>query len=182
MEKLNKLGRPRMEIIGVILAILGLIFAFERPRKEFLALFGILGPLPLSEHDQALVKEFRALFADSGLFRLYKNHDFLLPLSQRATSPLYTVVETWIDEAHFFVNSDLRAKQFIFIKAAKELAEEIIRYTVPDGNGNITVISRHMDPENLPPHVLDEAKAIDAKLPAFLQAHEDLLTKCKDLT
>ncbi|MES2014183.1 MAG: hypothetical protein V4445_10550 [Pseudomonadota bacterium] len=57
----------------------------------------------------------------------------------------------------------------------RELAGEIIRYTVPDGNGSISVITRQMNPENLPEHVRAEARAIDAKLPAFLQSHEALL-------
>lgn len=182
-----------IEIAGLVLAVVGILFAFEAPRRKFLSTIGwqsSSAPVPtsshashgaLSEHDRELAKSFRALFADSGLFHLYQGHDFLLPLRKEATVPLYTVVETWTDEAHFFVHPELRNKQAIFIRAANELANEIVRYTVPDGNGNVGVITRHMDPENLPSHVRDEAKAIESKLPAFLQAHEELLAKCNEI-
>lgn len=182
-----------IEIAGLVLAVVGILFTFEAPRKKFLSTFGwqsssatvsassLTSHGALSDHDRELAKSFRALFADSGLFRMYQGHDFLLPLQKEATVPLYTVVETWTDEAHFFTNPELRNKQAIFIKAANELAGEIVRYTVPDGNGNVSVITRHMDPENLPSHVRDEAKAIDTKLPAFLQAHEELLAKCNEI-
>jgi hypothetical protein len=181
-----------IEIAGLVLAVVGILFAFETPRTKFLSLLGsrtssATSSTPsshtsLSEHDRELVRRFRALFADPGLFQLYQRHDFLLPFSQEALRPLYTVVEAWTTEAHFFSNPELRSKQAIFIRAANELAGEIVRYTVPDGNGNVTVISRHMDPESLPSHVRDEARAIDAKLPAFLRSHEELLEKCNELT
>lgn len=182
-----------IEITGLILAVVGIVFAFEAPRTKFLSVLGrqpsskttvihgAEGQDALSSHDRELAKSFRSLFADSGLFREFQGHDFLLPLRKVATVPLYTVVETWTDEAHFFTHPELRSKQAIFIAAASELAGEIVRYTVPDGNGNVSVITRQMDPENLPEHVQAEAQAIDAKLPAFLQSHEMLLAACNRL-
>ena len=160
--------------------------------EPYAALFGLLGGgvelfrrfrphSALSDHDRQLAKSFRSLFADSGLIRLYQGHDFLLPLKKEATAPLYTVVETWTDEAHYFVHPRLRNKQAAFIKAANELASEVVRYTVPDGRGNVSVVTRDMDPENLPSHVRNEAKAIDAKLPEFLRTHEELLAVCNKL-
>lgn len=182
-----------IEVIGLVLAVVGLLFAFETPRRTFLSLLGRRSAtqnheashssarVKLSDHDRQLVNSFRALFAESGLFRVYQGHDFLLPLKKEATVPLYTVVETWNDEAHYFSNPELRSRQTAFINAANELANEIVRYTVPDGNGNVSVITRHMDPENLPAHVRDEARSIDAKLPAFLKSHEDLLALCNQI-
>lgn len=182
-----------IEIAGIVLAVVGIVFAFDAPRTKFLSMLGwqpssktaeALGskvPDPPTSHDRELAKSFRSLFADSGLFREFQGHDFLLPLRKAATVPLYTVVNTWADEAHFFTHPELRSKQAIFIAAANELAEEVVRYTVPDGSGNVSVITRHMDPENLPEHVRVEAQAIDAKLPAFLQAHEGLLAACNRL-
>lgn len=182
-----------IEITGLVLAVVGIVFAFEAPRTKFLSMLGwqsssktavipgAEGQDALSSHDRELAKSFRSLFADSGLFRDFQGHDFLLPLRKAATVPLYTVVETWTDEAHFFTHPELRSKQAIFIAAASELAGEIVRYTVPDGNGNVSVITRQMDSENLPEHVQAEAQAIDAKLPAFLQSHEVLLAACNRL-
>ncbi|MDO9150555.1 MAG: hypothetical protein Q7U33_04170 [Methylotenera sp.] len=181
-----------IEIAGFVLAVVGIVFAFEAPRTRFLSTFGWSPSKPaevpntkashaLSSHDYELAKSFRSLFADSGLLRELQGHDFLLPLRKAATVPLYTVVETWTDEAHFFTHQELRSKQAIFIAAANELAEKIVLYTVPDGNGNVSVITRQMDPENLPEHVRAEARAIDAKLPAFLQSHEVLLAACNRL-
>lgn len=160
--------------------------------EPYAALFALLGggvelfrrlayQKTLSEHDQKLVVAFRGLFAESGLLQLYLRHDFLLPLKREALVPLTTIVETWTGESHYFVDSRLRSKQKTFIQAANELADEIARYTVPDGRGNVSVITREMDPENLPSHVREEAQAIDAKLPAFLQAHEELLALCNKL-
>ena len=182
-----------IEISGLILAVVGIVFAFEAPRTKFLSVLGQQPSLKttvihnaggqdvLSSHDRELAKSFRSLFADSGLFREFQGHDFLLPLRKIATVPLYMVVETWTDEAPFFTHPELRSKQAIFIAAASELAGEIVRYTVPDGNGNVSVITRQMDPENLPKHVKAEAQAIDDKLPAFLQSHEMLLAECNRL-
>lgn len=182
-----------IEFVGLVLAVVGIVFAFEAPRTKFLSLFG-RKPSPrtpathsskvpgtVSSHDRELARSFRSLFTDSGVFREFQGHDFLLPLRKSATVPLYTVVETWTDEGHFFTHPELRAKQSIFIAAANELAEEIVRHTVPDGNGNVSVITRQMDPENLPEHVREEARAIDAKLPAFLRSHEELLAICNRL-
>ncbi len=182
-----------LEIAGFALAIVGIVFAFEAPRTKFLSMLGWKSSATpattsyepehntLSGHNRDLAKSFRSLFADSDAFREYQQHDFLLPFRAEATVPLYTVVETWIDEAHYFTNPELRTRQATFIKAANELASEIVRYTVPNGRGFVSVITRHMDPENLPAHVRDEAKAIDSKLPAFLQSHEDLLAMCNKL-
>lgn len=182
-----------IEVAGLVLAIVGIAFAFETPRTKFLTMLGWRASAPsaatsqgttvsaLSGHDRELAKTFRSLFADSGLFREYQQHDFLLPFRAKATAPLYTVVETWTNEAHYFTHQELRLKQAAFIKAANELAAELVRYTVPDGRGYVSVITRDMDPENLPAYVRDEAKAIDAKLPAFLQSHEQLLATCNRL-
>jgi hypothetical protein len=160
--------------------------------EAYAALFGLLGggvelfrrflsQHALNAHDRQLVQSFRALFTDAGLIRLYQEHDFLLPFKKQALAPLYEVVETWLDEAHYFVHAGLRKKQVAFIKAANELATEVVRHTVPDGRGNVSVLIRDMDPENLPPYVREEAKAIDAKLPAFVRAHEELLALCNKL-
>jgi len=129
----------------------------------------------LSEHDKQLVQAFRALFAQSGLIKHYKEHDFLLPFKRDYLTPLYEVVECWSDESHSFSNAELQEKKLAFFAAANALSEEIVRYTVPTGNGYVGVITRDMDPENLPQHVKSEAKAIDEKLPAFVQAHEELI-------
>lgn len=182
-----------IEIAGFFLALVGIVFAFEAPRTRFLSILGwqpsskpaeVPGekaPDALSSHDCELAKSFRSLFADSGLFRELQGHDFLLPLRKAATVPLYTVVETWTDEAHFFTHPELRSKQAIFIAATNELVEQVVRYTVPDGNGNVSVITHQMDSESLPERVREEARAIDAKLPAFLQSHEVLLAACNRL-
>jgi hypothetical protein len=188
-------------ILGIIETILfvvtivftGLWIAYPSANFEsFSALFGLLGggcdllrrfksQGGLPDHDRKLAQEFRGLFAESGLIQQYQRHDFMLPLKREAVVPLNVVAEIWTDESHKFVDQRLRPKGEAFVTAATELALEIARYTVPDGSGNVSVITRHMDPENLPTHVRDEAKAIDAKLPLFLRTHEELLTLCNKL-
>jgi hypothetical protein len=168
--------------------------------ESWAALFGLLGgglefyrrwaaarkrdaPLTpsLTEHDKNLIANFRALFAESGLIRYYRETDFMLPFKQTALAPLYTFVETWNDEQHRFNNPELRAALEIFSKAATDLADEVVRYTVPDGRGHVTVLTRGMDPESPSEEVRNEAKAIDAKVPAFIEAHEKLVALCNRL-
>jgi hypothetical protein len=129
----------------------------------------------LGEHDKTLFASFKALFSDSRVIKHYKEHDFLLPLRQSNLTPLREVVEQWEDESHNFVNPSLQQAKVAFLKAANALSEEVNRYTVPTDNGSVSVITRDMDPENLPVHVKAEAKAIDARLPAFVQTHEELI-------
>lgn len=198
--KINARWRAMVLVIfEVLLFVAGLVFIglwIFNPSgnyEPFVALLGLLGGggaeffrrlrsrSSLTPHDRQLAQSFRALFADAGHIRQYQGHDFLLPFRKQALAPLYEVVETWTDEAHYFVNAKLRKKQAAFIEAAHELSSEIVRYTVPDGNGNVSVITRDMDPENLPPEAREEAKAIDARLPAFLRTHEELLALCNKL-
>lgn len=185
-----------LEIVSFFITIvfLGLWIAYPSANYEpFAALFGLLGSgcdllrrfksqgiLP--DHDRKLAQKFRGLFAEPGLIQQYQGHNFMLPLRREAVAPLNEVAEIWTDESHKFADQRLRLKGEAFVKAATELALEIAHHTVPDGHGNVSVITRHMDPENLPAHVRDEAKAIDAKLPAFLRAHEELLALCNALT
>lgn len=193
-------GTVFLGTIEFILFVIAVVFAglwIANPSanyEPYAALFGLLfgggvellrrfkSPQVLSDHDRKLAQTFRGLFADSDLICLYQQHDFLLPLKREAVVPLNAIVETWKNESHYFVDKRLRAKQMVFVKAANELAHEIARYTVPDGNGYVSVITSQMDPENLPSHVRDEARAIDAKLPAFLRTHEELLALCNKLT
>ena len=133
------------------------------------------GPVVITDHDKVLFRSFKSLFCDSGIIRYYKEHDFLLPFNRNYIAPLNTVVEHWDDESHNFVNASLQSAKVRFFLAANALAEEISRHTVPDGNGNVSVITRNMDCENLPDHVRQEAKKIDSKLPEFVESHESLV-------
>lgn len=133
-----------------------------------------LGKRTLSPHDQRLFAEFKALFADAFLIPAYQSHDFLLPFRKVSVDPLYTVDAIWRDAAHSFNDKALEKKRVAFVRAASELAQEIAGKTIPKGDF-VTVIPRDMDPENLADWVREDARAINAKLPAFVQAHEDLL-------
>ncbi len=140
------------------------------------------GPGTITGHDKELFMSLKSLFSDSGIIKYYKEHDFLLPLNRNYIAPLYTVVECWGDESHNFVNPSLQEAKVRFCLAANALAEKISRYTVPDRNGNLSVITRDMDPENLPDHVREEAKEIDSKLPEFVESHEALVRLGKSLS
>lgn len=84
--------RQSMEIIGLFLAAIGILFAFEMPRSKFLRFFGYKTSSltrtnhSLSNHDRKLVKIFRSLFAEPGLIQIYQQHDFLLPLKRKLSS------------------------------------------------------------------------------------------------
>ena len=129
----------------------------------------------LSEADKQLFQAFKALFSEKNLIPYYKTNDFLLAFRRSHLDPLYEVNNQWGDEAHNFANEAMQERKRAFYDAAKELTEAVLKYTIPDGRGNVTVIPLKVDQENLPPHIREEAKAIDAKVPAFIQAHEELM-------
>ena len=143
---------------------------FEWTKRKFTPDAGVM-----TAHDKELFKSFKALFSDSGIIKYYKEHHFLLPFNRNHLTPLTTVVECWNDESHNFINGPLQEAKIRFLLAADALAEEISHYTVPDGNGSVSVITRDMDHDNLPNHVKVEAKEIDSKLPEFVQSHEHLI-------
>ncbi len=144
--------------------------SFEWTKRKFTPDAGVM-----TDHDKELFRSFKALFSDSGIIKYYKEHYFLLPFSRNHLTPLTTVVECWNDESHSFINAHLQEAKIRFLLAANALAEEISRYTVPDGNGCVSVITRDMDRDNLPSHVKVEAQEIDSKLPEFVQSHEHLI-------
>jgi hypothetical protein len=144
--------------------------SFEWLKRRFIS-----GSDVMTEHDKDLFNSFKALFSDSGIIKHYKEHDFLLPFSRSYLAPLYEFVELWGDESHNFINPSLQKFKVKFSMAANALTAEVTRYTVPDSNEYVSVITRGMDPENLPDHVKIEAKVIDSKLPEFVRSHEELI-------
>lgn len=98
----------------------------------------------------------------------------MLSFRSEYLAPLNTVANIWDDAAHSFINKELEQKRLQFVQAAYDLAMEIAGKTVPEGD-YVTVIPRGADPENLEQWVRDDARAIDAKLPVFINAHEELL-------
>ena len=181
---------PRMtKIVSFVSAVLAVVFyglwSYGMPGR-FDAYAGFAGAIfvlttavefrkvTLTPHDHRLFAEFKSLFADRYLIPIYQSHDFLLPFRKTAVDPLYTVDAIWSDAAHSFNNKALERKRVAFVRAASELAQEIARGTIPKG-AYVTVIPREMDPENLAEWVKQDAQAINAKLPAFIQAHEELL-------
>lgn len=133
-------------------------------------------PPDITAHDRNLFSEFKNLFSNTGLIKYYKEHDFLLPFPLQHITPLYKVVEHWNDEAHNFTNSTLQKAKIDFVTAAHELAYVISQYTVPTGDGSVSVVTRDIDPENIPPNIKNEAKNINEKLPSFITFHEKLIS------
>lgn len=130
----------------------------------------------LTPHDEKLFQKFRGLFSDHGYIRAYREHDFLSLFHRDYVKPLFEVVETWSDAAHMFSNQALEKKRVDFVKAATDLGLKIAQYTTPtDGNTHVTVFPRGADPEKPPDWVRREAEEINAAVPAFVKAHEDLL-------
>ena len=160
-------------------AFLGLatVFAFVVTTQFFVARYN-----KLNEHDQHLFNEFRALFSDRSLIQIFRDHDFLISFRREYMAPLQTVVAVWDDAAHAFTNRKLEEKRVTFVKAATELAMMIWNNTVPSyGGDHITVIPRDVDPENLPEHIRQEAREINALVPPFVAAHEDLIRTANGL-
>lgn len=130
----------------------------------------------LTPHDEQLFQKFRALFADHGYIRAYREHHFLSMFPRVYVTPLFEVVETWSDAAHTFSNKALEGKKIEFVKAANDLGVKISQYTTPtDSNSHVTVLPRNTDPENPPDWIRQEAEEINASVPLFVKTHEDLL-------
>ncbi|WP_440531809.1 hypothetical protein [Variovorax sp. YR566] len=178
-----------LQIVRLVSAILAVVFyglwSYGVPGR-FDAFAGFAGAVfvlttvvefrkpTLTPHDHRLFAEFKSLFADSSLIPVFRSHDFLLPFRKAGVDPLYTVDAIWGDAAHSFNDKALEGKRVAFVRAASELAQEIARGTIPKG-AYVTVIPREMDPENLADWVKQDAQAINAKVPAFIQSHEELL-------
>ena len=178
-----------LKIVSILSAVLAVVFyglwSYGVPGR-FDAYAGFAGAIfvlttavefrkvTLTPHDHRLFAEFKSLFADSYLIPVYQSHDFLLPLRKTVVDPLYTVDAVWGDAAHSFNDKALERKRVAFVRSASELAQEIARGTIPKG-AYVTVVPREMDLEDLADWVKQDAQAINAKVPAFVHAHEDLL-------
>ncbi len=133
-------------------------------------------PIPLTYHDEKLFQDFRSLFAEPGYVALYREHHFLSPFPRAAWLPLMRVTDTWTDAAHMFSHPKLEERALKFREAAGALANAIAKYTTPTDSGtHITTLPRREDPENPPQWVRDEAEEIHSLVPAFIDAHEELL-------
>lgn len=132
--------------------------------------------MPLTPHDERLFQDFRALFADRGYIALYRDHHFLSPFPREAWLPLMRVADTWIDAAHTFSHPQLEARALKFRQAGAALANAIAMYTTPtDSQTHITTLTKRVDPEDPPQWILDEVAEIHSLIPAFIDAHEELL-------
>lgn len=172
--------------VGLLISAIGLLLnqtstAWQAWTTSTGAAFAILTTwnirqlyIALTEHDQRLFAEFKALFAGKGLIRAYREHDFLQSFRQDYLVPLHTVAETWDDAAHSFTNKRLEKLRTTFVKAATDLAVTIAGNTIPSG-AFVTVIPRGMDSENLSDVVKQEATEINSKIKPFVDAHEALM-------
>ncbi len=169
-------GNPEYEPAIGFLISLGTLFGKEKV-KEKLGL-----GCEKNSHDLALFEEFQRVFPVEPTLRLLKETDFGNSFPKNSIQPLYDFADTWDTVEKEFLNKKLEKERKSLYVAAKELAMEFAKQTVPVSSGD----SISVYPDSLraqggprPQHVLDSAKILNDKSREFTPKYESFIRTCK---
>lgn len=169
-------GNPEFEPgIGLILAI-GAVFAKD-PIK---AKFGIGSTA--RKHDHALFEEFMSVFPTEPTVRFFREHDFGGSFHRECVAPLTNLVATWDTVEKEFMDKKLESKKKLLYAAAKELALEIARRTVPVGTGDFASVysdNQRNSGNPRPASVIEDAKVLNDISTAFVPKYEEFIRVCR---
>lgn len=164
-----------MESLLIIATIFGGIAAIGYFWDKIKAFFS--GEGRRNQHDIDLYKRYRELIVDSGIYQLYRGHDFLGAFQNAYWSPFSQYVDSWGTVDHEFIDPRLnRAHQNVYEKAS-ELGMAIAKNTVLIGaTGHL----RSVKPDSLPAgatpeNIKAEAREINSLVPGFISAHESFV-------
>jgi len=167
-------GKPDFEPAIAFLVALGAIFAKDKI-KEKLG-FGA----EVRTHDLALFEEFQRVFPVEPTLRLLKETDFGDSFPKVAIQPLYYFVDTWDSVDKEFLNKKLERERKSLYAAAKDLALEFAKQTVPVGAGdNLSVLPDNLRGGSRPEHVLNSAKVLNEQSSKFTPKYESFVRTCK---
>lgn len=161
--------------IGLILAI-GTVFAKD-PIKEK---FGIGSTA--RKHDLVLFEDFMTVLPVEPALRFLREHDFGGSFHKQFLAPLNSFVSTWDTVDKEFMDKKLEEKKKSLYAAAKKLALEIARRTVPVGTGDfISVYSDHQrnSGQPRPASVIEDAKVLNDLATAFVPKYEEFIRACR---
>lgn len=161
--------------IGFLVA-LGALFGKDKVKEKL----GFGGEK--NTHDLALFEEFQQVFPVEPTLRLLKEADFGNSFPKSSIRPLYNFADTWDTVEKEFINKQLEKERKSLYIAAKDLATEFAKQTVPVGSGDfISVYSDNARAQggSRPQHVLDSAKILNAKSSRFTPKYESFVRTCK---
>jgi hypothetical protein len=169
-------GNPEFEPAIGFLVSLGALFGKEKVKEKL----GFGGDK--NSHDLALFEEFQKTFPVEPTLRLLKETDFGNSFPKNSIQPLYDFADTWDTVEKEFLNKKLEKERKTLYAAAKELAMEFAKQTVPVGNGDFISVY----PDNVraqggprPQHVLDSEKILNDKASEFTPKYESFVRTCK---
>lgn len=167
-------GSPEFEPAIGFLVVLGTLFAKDKIKEHFgLSSEG-------GGHDLSLFEEFQRIFPVEPTLRLLKETDFGASFRKQDIQPLYNFVESWDSVEKEFLNKKIENDRKALYQAAKELAGEFVKRTVPIGNGDcISVLPDNQRGGPRPQHVIEDAKALNEKSRLFVPKYEKFVRKCK---
>jgi len=169
-------GNPEFEPAIGFLVSLGALFGKDKVKEKL----GFGGEK--NSHDLALFEEFQQVFPVEPTLRLLKETDFGNSFPKSSIQPLYDFADTWDTVEKEFFNKKLEKERKSLYEAAKELAMEFAKQTVPVGSGDfISVypdnVRNEGDPR--PQHVLDSAKILNDRSSEFTPKYESFVRICK---
>lgn len=168
-------GKPEYEPAIAFLVSLAAVFTKDKIKEKL----GFGGEA--NSHDLALFEEFQRVFPVEPTLRLLKETDFGNSFSKEAIQPLYRFVETWDSVNKEFLTKKLERERKPLFEAAKQLAMEFAKHTVPVGAGDFISVF----PDNLrdrgprPEHVIHSAKVLNEKARDFTPKYESFVRTCK---
>lgn len=133
-----------------------------------------------NSHDLALFEVFQQVFPVEPTLRLLKETDFGNSFPIESIQPLYRFVDSWGAVDKEFLNKKLEKERKSIYSAAKDLALEFAKQTVPIGKGDYLSVF----PDNLrggprPDHVIESAKILNEKSNEFTPKYESFIRTCK---
>lgn len=168
-------GKPEFEPTIAFLVSLGAIFAKDKIKEKL----GFGGEV--NSHDLALFAEFQRVFPVEPTLRLLKETDFGNSFPKEAIQPLYRFVETWNSVDKEFLIKKLEKERKSLLEAARNLAMEFAKQTVPVGAGDFVSVFpdslRNQGPR--PEHVINSAKVLNEKASEFTPKYESFIRTCK---
>ena len=167
-------GDPEFEPAIGFLAALGALFAIDKIKRKL----GFDGDT--NNHDIKLFEEFQQVLPVEPTLRLLKETDFGNSFPKESIQPLYRIVDSWDSVDKEFLNNKLEKERQSLYAAAKDLALEFAKQTVPvQGGDYVSVFPDNLRGGARPDHVIESARILNQKSNTFTPKYEQFVRKCK---
>lgn len=167
---------PSFSSVTAFLPALGTLVAYfvtGAPQKQGNTLAGPVLP-PVAVHDLALFDKFQNDLPFDPTVKLLREADFGADYRAEWLQPLNRFVEDWDNPSYEFVDASLDEARSVLYSAARSLAFDFARETVPhDGNeGWRTVFPWRDRRGSRPEHVLESARVLNGASRSFVPLYE----------